>query len=136
MSRFDTAKAVPGGMLSRQMSTSHVTPRSLSGYQDFFRQNSNPENGFLSLRVGKTGQYEERYVAFEDSTLSVYASPGSPKLFSISMDAVVSFRTDVSDPLPLVLAMRHPLTISSSFYRPMPPGRRQSPSIPQKIKLC
>ena len=96
MSRFDNAKAIPGGMLSRQMSTSHVTPRSLSGYQDFFRQNSNPESGFLSLRVGKTGQYEERFVAFEDSTLSVYTSPGSSRLFSISMDSVVSFRTDVS----------------------------------------
>ena len=104
MSGFDKAmppsngfeKAQPGGMLSRQMSTSHVTPRSLSGYQDFFRQNSTREDGFLSLKVGKTGQYEERYVAFEDSTLSVYSAPGSTKLFSISMDSVVSFRTDVS----------------------------------------
>jgi len=89
--------AVPGGMLSRQMSTSHVTPRSLTGYQDFFRQNSNPENGWLSLKVGQTGAWDERFAAFEDSTLSIYASPGSTRLFSISMDSVVSFRTDVSE---------------------------------------
>ena len=86
----------PGGLLSRQMSTSHITPRSLTGYQDFFRQNSNPENGWLSLRVGKTGEWDDRWVAFEDYTLSVYSSPGGGKLFDIPMDTVVSFRTDVS----------------------------------------
>ena len=85
-----------GGMLSRQMSTSHVTPRSLTGYQDFFRQNSNPENGWLSLRVSQTGDWDDRWVAFEDYTLSVYRSPGGAKIFDIPMDTVVSFRTDVS----------------------------------------
>jgi hypothetical protein len=97
MSEFQQqSRAVPGGMLSRQMSTSHVQPRSLTGYQDFFRQNSNPENGWLSLKVGRTGEWDDRWVAFEDYTFSVYKSPGGAKLFDIPMDTVVSFRTDVS----------------------------------------
>ena len=94
-----------GGMLSRQMSTSHVTPRSLTGYQDFFRQNSNPENGWLSLRVGQTGEWDDRWVAFEDYTLSVYGNPGGAKLFDIPMDTVVSFRTDVSSQVIISILM-------------------------------
>ena len=89
--------------MSRQLSSSHIQPRSLSGYQDFFRQNSNPEGGWLEIKIGAghgidkaaATDWERSWVAFEDWLLSFSDQPGgtNPKL-SIPMGDVVSFRTD------------------------------------------
>ena len=85
-----------GGALSRQISASHYNPRSLSGYEDFFRQNSSPESGWLKVRVDNERAWSNRWVDFENWVLSVKDQPGAQPILNVPMDQVVSFRTDNS----------------------------------------
>jgi hypothetical protein len=90
-----------GGALARQLSSSHIQPRSLSGYQDFFRQNSNPETGWLEVNIGggrdrdKEDKWEKAWVAFENRSLSFSQQAGGNFYLKVPMDQVLSFRTDV-----------------------------------------
>ena len=86
-----------GGALSRQLSSSLITPSSLSGYQDFFRQSSNREEGWLEMKTGgREDEWERKYVIFDEGVLRYGPSPEATlELFSaVPMDRVISFRTD------------------------------------------
>lgn len=88
--------AQPGGLLSRQISSSHVAPRSLLGYQTFFRQNSPSESGWLEIRLGGADQPWTKYWAVFDSAsgkLSYSQTVDSQSIDSIPISKVVSFRT-------------------------------------------
>ena len=80
------------------MSSSHIEPRTMSAYQDFFRQNSHPESGYLHLLVMDKNTdkdtWEERWVSFENDKLAIYERKNGRKIFEIQMNQVISFRTD------------------------------------------
>lgn len=86
-----------GGALSRQLSSSLITPSTMSGYQDFFRQSSNREEGWLEVKTGgRTDNWEWKYVIFDEGILRYGPAPAAAlELFSVvPMDRVISFRTD------------------------------------------
>ena len=89
-----------GSTLSRQLSSSHIQPRSLSGYQDFFRQNSNPETGWLDVMISdsaghtKQDKWEHAWVAFENRNLSFSHEAAGSYHYKVPMDLVMSFKID------------------------------------------
>ena len=99
---------MPGGPLSRQMSSSHITPRNLGQYQQFFRQNSIPESGWLEIRLGREESWIKYWVVFDNasSKLSYSTAMGGAPIATISMSEVVSFRTDTPTTL-LITTTEH-----------------------------
>ena len=65
-----------GGNLSRQASFSHIQPRSLTQYENFFSQSSSREVGWLELKVGQRrseGEWQRRWAVLQDGELSFSA---------------------------------------------------------------
>lgn len=93
---FNTPAPQQGGLLSRQMSVSYNVQNSRIDYQDFFRRNTNKEEGWLLARHNIHDQWVRRWFIFEDSVLRY--GPSQTADFSefivIPMDKVVSIRTD------------------------------------------
>ena len=77
---------------------SHIQPKNLAGYQDFFRQNSSVEQGWLLRRKDNSPDWEKCWVVLEDGVFSFYADRDDvvqDKCERISMDNVISWRTNV-----------------------------------------
>ena len=88
-----------GGPLSRMTSFSHVTPSTLTGYHDFFRRSSNREDGWIDIKVDSNDEWMKRWIIFDDGVLSYGPGPSSSddQFIKISIDSVISFRTDASN---------------------------------------
>lgn len=87
-----------GQPLSKQVSHSLITPSSLSGYTQFFKQNSFREEGWADVKIDKDATWRKMYFIFDDSVLKYGSGPQAPpsSFASIPMDNVMSLRADVS----------------------------------------
>ena len=87
-----------GEPLSRQISHSHVMPRQLADFERFFRQSSSREEGMLDIKLSYTGNWEKKWVVFDDGVLylSDSAIEYGQNSLKIAMDRVISIRTDKS----------------------------------------
>ena len=100
----------------RKMSQSHVMPRSMEDFENFFRfstkcddillsimthfrQSSSREDGWLDVKIGRQNEWKRQWVVFDDCVLYLSDQPQSDRKMcrAISMDRVISIRTDVSD---------------------------------------
>lgn len=86
-------------MKQRELAVSHKEIRSLSGYLDFFRQNSGVVQAIIERKKKSTNNWEEIYVIFEDEVLTFYdlaQDSMSPTeiIDSIPMESVATVRTD------------------------------------------
>ena len=87
-----------GEPISRKISHSHVMPRQLADFERFFRQSSSREEGMLDIKLSYTGNWEKKWVVFDDGVLYLSDSAieyGQSSL-KIAMDRVISIRTDKS----------------------------------------
>lgn len=85
-----------GAPLTRQGSLSLITPPSIMGYQDFFRQNSNREHGWMYIKVGRSTTWEKRWFVFDNGVLQHANSSKalSYEFVQIPMDTVITLRAD------------------------------------------
>lgn len=62
----------------------------------FHRQNSNKEDGWIRMKIGNEGAWQNKWFIFEDGVLKYGASPSAPDatLTQVPMDQVISLKTD------------------------------------------
>ena len=86
---------------SRMLSVSHTQPRSLIGYEEFFRQNSTKKEGLLELKMNNIQNWIRAWFVFESGGLGYYSctEDGQPvysKLIAtIPADSITAVRTNV-----------------------------------------
>jgi hypothetical protein len=81
------------------MSSSYVQPRSLLGYEDFFRQSSSREQGWLEVKMIGSDEWSNKYVTLEDGELLFGDNEdalSSGEGYAVPMDRVISLRTDAT----------------------------------------
>ena len=96
MESTDSLTRIGGGGIRRQLSFSHIQPKKLADYENFFRQNSSREAGWLLMKGEFSENWNKKYVILEDGVFTFSSTDdGNPEDYeSISMDTVVSWRTN------------------------------------------
>lgn len=102
MNEYMLNKNLSGANLSKQLSASYAAPRNIQHYENFFRQSSNREEGWLDVKISQSGRnsWEKMYILFDNSENGFLQVAKSPSHFSeistikIPMERVVSFRTE------------------------------------------
>ena len=84
--------------MTKQVAQSLYNPMTLTGYTEFFRQNSNREDGWADVRIDKETTWRKMWFIFDDGILKYGSGPHAPpsSFASIPMDNVLSLRADVS----------------------------------------
>ncbi|KAJ1398280.1 hypothetical protein B484DRAFT_424932 [Ochromonadaceae sp. CCMP2298] len=94
----DFNHANSGRPLTKQVSMSLITPHTLTGYTDFFRQNSNREDGWISIKIGSNDTFRNKWVVFDDGELKYAPHPScrDEEYTHVPMNSVVKLRADSS----------------------------------------
>jgi len=93
---FEASNNLAGRPLTKQVSLSLITPQTLTGYTEFFRQNSHREDGWISVKIGHSDAWVNKWFIFDEGVLKYGPHPSSAEgeFVCIPLQNVIKLRAD------------------------------------------